>query len=291
MIVSMTGFGKSEIAVAGKLITIEVRCLNSKNLDMSVKLPALFRHRESAVRSLLSGKLYRGKVELLLTIDSGSDSAAYTINTELLINYFRQIKQTAGKMEVDVSDDFLPDLLRLPDVLKPKTEAVDDKEWIQIEKGIADAVDQVVQFRRSEGRHLEKDIADREKIIRKLLRDIEPYENDRVTQIRDRILRSLNNLGDDIHADANRFEQEVIFYLEKLDITEEKVRLHKHLDYLLETMHENDCGGKKMGFITQEIGREINTIGSKANNAEIQKIVVQMKDELEKIKEQLMNVL
>ncbi len=291
MIVSMTGFGKASLTSEDKVFKTEIRSLNSKNLDLSVKMPSIFRDKENTVRSILSNRLERGKVELVVTMECGNGLAVQALNKPLLMHYFKDIKQTAQELQVDISDDFLPDLLRLPDILKPQVVEPDASEWAAIEESIQQAIEQVEQFRKSEGNHLFEDISEREKIIRGLLQKIIPFEKVRISNIRERILRSLNEIAEDVKVDQNRFEQEVIFYLEKLDITEEKVRLTKHLDYFNETLCCSGSAGKKLGFIAQEIGREINTIGSKANDADIQQIVVQMKDELEKIKEQLMNVL
>ncbi len=290
MILSMTGFGKSAITVDNLTIKTEIRTLNSKNLDLTVKLPLAYREKENQVRNLVGNKLERGKVEVIVTVETGSSNTSQTINTELLAFYYTEIKKVTEKLNVQVSDNFIPDLIRLPDVLKPVNDEPDPEQWQHIEASIKDAIHQVVIFRQSEGKHHYEDITAREKKIRHLLETIAPLETARIVSIRDKINRSLRELAEDIKVDQNRFEQEVIFYLEKLDITEEKVRLKKHLDYFDETLASCEAEGKKLGFIAQEIGREINTIGSKANDAEIQKIVVQMKDELEKIKEQLMNI-
>jgi uncharacterized protein (TIGR00255 family) len=291
MIVSMTGFGKAGFTSENKTIKTEIRALNSKNLDLTVKMPALFRDKENTVRSLLSNRLERGKVELTVTMEYSSGQMAQVLNTPLLMHYYKEIKQAAEALNIELSNEFFPDLLRLPDILKSQADEPDPSEWVAIEDSINEAIEQVESFRKSEGNHLFKDISSREKIIRELLQSIIPHEKIRIQNIRERIIRSLNEIAEDVKIDQNRFEQEVIFYLEKLDITEEKVRLEKHLDYFNETLCCKDSSGKKLGFIAQEIGREINTIGSKANDAAMQQIVVQMKDELEKIKEQLMNVL
>lgn len=291
MIVSMTGFGKSSVVLADKTIKTEIRTLNSKNLDLNVKLPSIYRERENAIRGMLGNLLERGKVELMVTLECNDANASYAINTPLLLHYFKEMKNAANQAEIELGDSFFPDLLRLPEVLKPQTEEPDTTEWTALEKSVNEAIGQVVEFRRSEGKHLFEDILARELIIRTLLKGVEPFEKLRIQNIRERIIRSLKEISEDVRIDQNRFEQEVIFYLEKLDITEEKVRLEKHLDYFNETLNSHGAGGKKLVFIAQEIGREINTIGSKANDASLQQLVVQMKDELEKIKEQLMNVL
>ena len=291
MISSMTGFGKAVVTFPDKTVKTEIRTLNSKNLDLSLKVPIAYREYENQLRNLLSTALERGKVELVITLECNESNAAYSINTPLLRRYFNEIKEAAETLDVSISDDFLPDLLRLPDILRPMALEPDEEEWKQILKSVNEAVEQVAQYRSSEGKHLHNDIVAREQHIRRLLAEIDPFEKERIENIKSKIIRSLKEIAENVKTDQNRFEQEVIFYLEKLDITEEKVRLHKHLDYFTETLELEGSGGKKLGFIAQEIGREINTIGSKANDASIQRIVVQMKDELEKIKEQLMNVL
>lgn len=292
MIVSMTGFGKSAVTINEKSIKAEIRTLNSKNLDLTVKLPANYREKENLIRSMLASQLLRGKVELNVTLESSNDSTnAQAINAPLLMHYYKEIKNASSQLNIDISDNFFPDLLRLPDVLKPVCDEPDQEDWLALEKAVNEAIENVIIFRQSEGQHLFTDITAREQAIRELSESITPFEKQRIQNIKDKISRSLKEISEDVKVDQNRFEQEVIFYLEKLDITEEKVRLRKHLDYFNETLSSTGAEGKKLGFIAQEIGREINTIGSKANDASIQKIVVQMKDELEKIKEQLMNVL
>jgi uncharacterized protein (TIGR00255 family) len=291
MIVSMTGFGKSAINIDDKIIKIEIRSLNSKSLDLTIKIPAILRERENNIRTMIANRLERGKIELIITLESSLGQVTQSLNVALLKHYFTEIKKVADELNIEISNDFLPDLLRIPDIMKPKTEDAEEIDWVALEKAVNEAISQVESFRKSEGKYLYEDISARENSIRDLLQTIEPYERMRIQNIREKISKSLQMISEDIKVDQNRFEQEVIFYLEKLDITEEKVRLQKHLDYFDETLCCSESGGKKLGFITQEIGREINTIGSKANDAAIQQIVVQMKDELEKIKEQLMNVL
>lgn len=265
--------------------------MNSKNLDLNIKTPAIYRETESTLRNMLSSELERGKIELVITLEEAGTQTGCYINKPLLVRYYKELKEVANDLGISVSDDFLPGLIRLPDVLKSQTEELETEEWKIIETSVKEAVNQVNEYRQSEGLHLFEDILKRENKIRELLDLIKPFENERIQNVKDRIYRSLKEIGENVKADENRFEQEVIFYLEKLDITEEKVRLRNHLDYFNETLRSKEAGGKKLGFISQEIGREINTLGSKANDAAIQKIVVQMKDELEKIKEQLMNVL
>jgi uncharacterized protein (TIGR00255 family) len=291
MIVSMTGYGKSICQLNEKIITIEIRTLNSKNLDLNLKIPSQFREKENMIRNLLSTSLERGKTEILISIESSGSQASTSINKNLLVHYYNELKDVAGMVNADMSENIIPALLRLPDVLQTNEETVINDEWALIEKSIKESLKQVKEFRISEGRHLHEDVEGRISIILDLLDQIEPLEIIRIKNVKDKIYRALKELSENVKTDENRFEQELIFYLEKLDITEEKVRLKKHLDYFTETINDCETGGKKLGFISQEIGREINTIGSKANDAGIQRIVVQMKDELEKIKEQLMNVL
>jgi uncharacterized protein (TIGR00255 family) len=291
MISSMTGYGKSICQFRDKTIRTEIRTLNSKNLDLNIKTPAIYRETESTLRNMLSSELERGKIELVITLEEAGTQTGCYINKPLLVRNYKELKEVANDLGISVSDDFLPGLIRLPDVLKSQTEELETEEWKIIETSVKEAVNQVNEYRQSEGLHLFEDILKRENKIRELLDLIKPFENERIQNVKDRIYRSLKEIGENVKADENRFEQEVIFYLEKLDITEEKVRLRNHLDYFNETLRSKEAGGKKLGFISQEIGREINTLGSKANDAAIQKIVVQMKDELEKIKEQLMNVL
>lgn len=291
MIYSMTGFGQADRTFKTKNIKTEIRTLNSKSIDISLKIPSAYREKESLLRNLLSNALRRGKIDLTVTMESEDEEVKLIINTPLLIRYFKEIKKVANSLDLVISNEFLPDLLRVPEILKQQPEEPDPDEWKAIEESVKEAIKQVQSFRSSEGKHLYEDIRARENMLRELIDDIKPHEEARIQAIRNRIKKSLNDISEDIKFDQNRFEQEIIFYLEKLDITEEKVRLEKHLAYFDETLCGEEPGGKKLGFIAQELGREINTIGSKANDAEIQKIVVTMKDELEKIKEQLMNVL
>lgn len=291
MIVSMTGYGKSICQYQDKTIKTEIRALNSKNLDLSIKTPTLYRDRENILRNMLSTALERGKIDFSISIEQDSSQGGCVINRPMLKKYFTEIKEVADEIGAKIPDDFLPDLIRLPEILRAQNQELAEEEWKALEASIREAIDDLKGFRSSEGQHLLDDIIMRENKIRRLLEEVSPLEKERINQVRDRINRSLKELGESVKVDQNRFEQEIIFYLEKLDITEEKVRLSKHLDYFHETLLGKEGSGKKLGFITQEIGREINTIGSKANDAAMQQIVVQMKDELEKIKEQLMNVL
>lgn len=286
MIVSMTGYGKATTCLANKKITVELKSLNSKTLDLNLRLPQIVRDKEMMIRNLISQKIIRGKVDLSIQIENESGNGVNQINATVVENYMQQIKTL--HQEIDQTE-LLKIVLRMPDSFSSEKEAMADEEWLQIYQTIKEATSQLVQFRIDEGATLASEFEHRISNINQLLTQVEQYDNDRIDNIKLRIKNALQQL--DIDIDNNRFEQELIYYLEKLDITEEKVRLKNHLDYFLETMKDNDGNGKKLGFILQEIGREINTLGSKANHAEVQKIVVMMKDELEKLKEQSLNVL
>ena len=291
MIKSMTGFGKSGCQYEGKTVSVEVRTLNSKTLDINVKVPGAYRPYEHELRALISQHLIRGKVDLVISFENGNGLPAFALNKPLLEKYFLELSAMAKDLGVAESPDLLPALLRLPEVLSQQAQTAYDDEWKQLLTSIEDALAQTNAFRVSEGKHLENDLKERIHSIRSLLTQIEPLEEARKETVRNKLIKGLNEVQEHTQPDQNRFEQELIYYLEKLDISEEKVRLEKHLEYFEETLDEEASTGKKLGFITQEIGREINTIGSKANDAGIQKLVVQMKDELEKVKEQLMNIL
>lgn len=291
MIVSMTGFGKALCQVNDKTLKIEIRALNSKNLDLSIKAPQQYREKENAIRNLVSATLERGKIEVILSLESQGTNSVVSLNKALLKTYYQEMKQIAEELGVGASENLFTALMRMPEIFKSESEPLDPQEWEIIERGIQDALEQLQAFRLSEGQHLQQDILLRIELIGSLSKQIETFEPKRIDNVRERLLKALSDLGENVRKDENRFEQELIYYLEKFDITEEKVRLAKHLEYFTETVKDQAAGGKKLGFITQEIGREINTIGSKANDADIQKLVVQMKDELEKIKEQLLNIL
>lgn len=295
MIKSMTGYGKAVCELSGKKITIEIKSLNSRQLDLSVKLPGTFRDKEIELRNVLSQKLERGKIDLFTSTDSNGEIVKYGINKMVAKKYQEELRELQVELNEEDIPGLLPIILKMPDVIQSGREELTDEEWNSVRSCIDDAVGSLDEFRRREGETLEKDIRFRVGLINGLLDSIEPFETDRTLFIREKLRKEFRTMMDkEIQSDIideNRFEQELIFYLERLDITEEKVRLKKHCDYFLETMDDTNSQGKKLGFITQEIGREINTIGSKANDAAIQKIVVQMKDELEKIKEQLLNIL
>jgi uncharacterized protein (TIGR00255 family) len=295
MIISMTGYGKALAELPGKKLVVEIKSLNSKGLDLSVKLPGAFREKEMEIRNLLSQRLERGKVELYVSAESSSDSAAYSINKPLFLQYYKGLKSLLSEMEGEHADGLLPVILKFPDVLQSEKADYEESDWNLLAEGIETALKQAEEFRSSEGKVLETDIQIRVRMILDLLNSIEPFEQNRLSDIRERIRTGFQNITKSellsTLPDQNRFEQELIYYIERLDITEEKVRLKKHCDYFTETIKEPASKGKKLGFVAQEMGREINTIGSKANDAGIQMIVVQMKDELEKIKEQLLNIL
>ena len=284
----MTGFAKQQCVIGDKKINIEIKTLNSKQLDLNTKMPAAYRSRELEVRALL-GRLERGKVDFIMTEETGTADAA-TVNTELLAQRYRQISQLAADLKAD-DPSLLSALLRQPDIwLRDSGDEVSDDDWAVIARGINLAIDQVDAFRSHEGRVLETDFHRHVDLIEQKLLTIPQYEQDRIATARERIQRYFDEFAiKDV--DQNRFEQEIIYYLEKLDITEEKVRLQKHIDYFRNVMRDEPSCGKKLAFVAQEMGREINTTGSKANHVEIQKLVVEMKDELEKIKEQLGNIL
>jgi uncharacterized protein (TIGR00255 family) len=291
MIKSMTGFGKCAFEFPDRSISIEIKSLNSKQFDANLRLPHIYRQKEGEIRSLLSTGLERGKVELNINLDQKGEINSFKINRELAKHYYEEIKAISEELNLELNDHILNTIIKMPEVMKAEQHELSDEEWQGIRKAVLSAIESLNEFRAQEGATLEKDLIARVGIIKKLLLEVEPLERIRIDQLRARLLKQLEESFPAGTADMNRFEQEVIYYLEKLDITEEKVRLKKHCDYFLESLAEGDSNGKKLGFISQEMGREINTLGSKANNADIQKIVVLMKDELEKIKEQLFNIL
>lgn len=287
----MTGFGKSACQLDGSNVTVEVRSLNSKTLDVSLKIPGNFREKEQAIRNLAGQVLVRGKVEVFMVVENLAVNADVTINRPLLEKYYHELVDIAENLQAPLPHDLITTITRFPEVMKQSPQEENEEQWNIIEQAIREAMEQADAFRQSEGAHLAEDLHARIEVIRNLLRQITPLEAQRIETLKGRLLKGLSELKDAGTPDPNRFEQELIFYLEKLDITEEKVRLAKHLDYFEDTMRNEEIAGKKLGFISQEIGREINTIGSKANDADIQRFVVQMKDELEKIKEQLLNII
>jgi len=291
MIKSMTGFGKAECELATRKISIEIKSLNSKTLDIYTKIPGIYRQKELEIRNEISRTLQRGKIEFILYYEYTDESKATTVNKGVVKNYINQLKSISDELELKSSDQLLQIAMRLPDTLNIEREEIDESDWAKIQAAIAQAMENVENFRLQEGKHLEEDFISRIEIIEKYKNEITPFEEARTLKIKEKIKESLRKTIDEKDIDKNRLEQEIIYYLEKLDITEEKVRLTNHCKYFKEVLNDPEPSGKKLGFITQEIGREINTIGSKANDYDIQKIVVLMKDELEKIKEQGLNIL
>ena len=291
MMKSMTGFGKAAAILNGKNYEIEIKSLNGKSLDINTKLPANYKERELEMRSIIGERLERGKIDFSLTITVVSGGEAVKVNEELLASYFNTMSQITDRL------NFKPDqtqlfttLLRFHDVLRNDPEPLDENEWEFVKALLIKAVDALDNFRTQEGQNLKGDFVKRTNLILDYLSRVEPFEKQRVAQIKERIAARFEELKG-LDVDRNRFEQELIYYIEKLDITEEKIRLKNHCNYFIETIDAQEAPGKKLGFIAQEMGREINTLGSKANDSDIQKIVVMMKDELEKIKEQVLNIL
>jgi len=291
MIHSMTGFGKGVCELPNKKINIEIKSLNSKQLDLNTRLPNLYREKEIEIRNTVGKRLTRGKIDVSFYVESATSDKITKINQQVIKTYHDQLKQVSDELGLGENTDFLKVIMPLPDTVKIELAELNEEEWKSIAIAIDQAIDDITSFRLREGNALEADIRDRIATIDELLQAVPQYETQRVEKIRTRIKENLEELAVQTQVDENRFEQEIIFYLEKLDITEEKVRLANHLKYFIETMESSDIVGKKLGFITQEIGREINTLGSKANDADLQKIVIRMKDELEKIKEQILNIL
>lgn len=290
MIKSMTGFGKSTVNLGGKSVTIEIKSLNSKQLDLNIKLPPAFREKEPEIRSILSHKLERGKIELSGNIDYTDGELPSAINKSLVTAYYKELKEIADTLE-ETNSDILAIVMKLPEVLRPARDVLSEDEWNLISDCLERAVTGLDDFRIHEGNLLMTDFSSRINSIAELMGSLDEFELSRSIQFKEKLRASVSEFANNNTLDSNRFEQEIIYYLEKLDITEEKVRLQKHLNYFIDTINESEANGRKLNFVTQEIGREINTIGSKANDANIQRVVVQMKDELEKIKEQLANIL
>jgi len=285
MIQSMTGYGKSVVQLPSKKITIEIKSLNSKNIDFNVRVPAYYREKELDMRRAITNKLERGKIDFSIFVELTTEDTAAKVNKPIVLAYMNQLKEIADAQEFDL----LKIAVKLPDALKIDREELDETEWEQVDRALEEALQRIVQYRLDEGTVLLKEFEMRISNIGKLLEKVVNLDTARVQKIRERIYNSLSEIIADF--DQNRLEQELIFYLEKLDITEEIVRLKNHLNYFVDELKSDESNGKKLGFISQEMGREINTLGSKANDAPMQKKVVMMKDELEKIKEQLLNVL
>lgn len=286
----MTGYGKAVAELPNKKITIEIKSLNSKQFDLFTRLPLIYREKEIALRNTLASRLERGKVDLSLNVEVISKNVSSKIDHQVVDQYHREISDMAVELNISPPQEWFSLLLRLPDVMKQEVDALDEGEWDTIEEAVIQAVEEVIAFRKQEGEMLTRVLTEKIQLIRALLAEVEPFEAERIETIKNRIYDGLHNL-EGIEYDKNRFEQEMIYYIEKLDVNEEKTRLAHHLDYFTETLADSRSQGKKLGFIAQEIGREINTLGSKSNQSGMQRIVVQMKDELEQIKEQILNIL
>lgn len=293
MVKSMTGFGKTTVETGNKKIVIEIKSLNSKQFDLSLRMPNLFKEKEMEIRSMVKEQLDRGKMEMNIAYDSTLEgNKDVSVNDSIVIKYFNQMMEVSEHLGFEPDkNELLQTIMRFPDVLQVKAEELEENEWTILREGIKKALDEIDRFRIQEGKALIKDIVHRIELIQQLADQVPQFEVKRVEIIRQKLQEKISEWTDIKHIDQNRLEQELIYYLEKLDITEEKVRLANHCKYFIETAEKEDAPGRKLGFIAQEIGREINTMGSKANEHDIQKLVVRMKDELEKIKEQSLNIL
>lgn len=287
----MTGFGKAEFEINNKRITIEVKSLNSKSTDINTRIPQLFREKEIDIRRMLTDRLVRGKIDCNIFVESLGDASSATINPSVVKSYFSALQQISLDLNLPVEADILQIIMRLPDTVKVQYDQLNEEEWSMLNKHLNLAIDQVESFRLQEGKALETDLRSSIAAIESLQNEIAPFETQRIENVKIRLTEALAKLQSSANANPDRYEQELIFYLERLDFNEEKVRLTNHLDYFIETVNEHEANGKKLAFITQEIGREINTLGAKANESNIQRLVVQMKDYLERIKEQTLNVL
>lgn len=286
MIQSMTGFGKASLQLPTKKITVEIKSLNSKGLDVNTRMPSMYREMELGLRNLLSQRLERGKVDFSLFIEITGEETASKINGPIVKGYIAQMREIIPEAD---PTELMKMAVRMPDALKTERDDIDEAEWQHIQSVIDEALQNIINFRTDEGLALEKEFTQRIANIRALMHEAVSFDSERIDTVKTRLRTALDEL--EVAVDENRFEQELIFYLEKYDVTEERVRLDNHLNYFLETLAGSEANGRKLGFITQEMGREINTMGSKSNHAEMQKCVVMMKDELEKIKEQVLNVL
>ena len=282
----MTGFGKATLQLPTKKITIEVKSLNSKGLDLNVRMPSLYREMELGLRNLIASKLERGKIDFSIYIESTAEQTSTRVNVPIVKAYINQLLEVYPDAD---TTELMKMAVRMPDTMKVEREEIDENEWATIQNVIEEALQNILNFRKDEGESLEKEFQLRIGNIRQFMNEALALDPERVQAIKERLQTAIAELQ--VNVDENRFEQELIYYLEKLDITEEKVRLTNHLDYFLDTIKGTEANGRKLGFIAQEMGREINTMGSKSNHAQMQKLVVQMKDELEKIKEQVLNVL
>ena len=292
MIKSMTGFGKATVECGTKKIVVEVKSLNSKQLDINLRLPNLYKEKDIEIRNMMKLALDRGKVDMMIHFDETENEKEVAINQAVVSQYFQQMLEMASSLGVTLNQgELLQTVMRFPDTLQVKAEELNEEEWIALRLGIAQALESLNQFREQEGKVLISDILHRIELIQHLAAEVPQFEAQRIVTIKQRLQEKLKEWSEIKNVDENRLEQELIYYLEKLDITEEKVRLANHCKYFIETAQQEEAPGRKLGFIAQEIGREINTMGSKANDHDIQKLVVRMKDELEKIKEQSLNVL
>ena len=287
----MTGYGKASANLNDKNISVEVRSLNSKQFDLSLRLPQVYKENEIELRNFLSQELIRGKIDVSINVDTIYQDTAVTLNENIARLYYKQIRSLEKKLGLEPNQDIISVLLKMPDMLKTEKKEPDEEEWKMVNKIVKEAVINFNSFRDKEGSSLEKELSMRVNNILNLLKEVDKHEKERIETVKIRLQKALQELKGNDNVDKNRFEQELIYYLEKFDVTEEKQRLKTHCEYFLNTMLNENAQGRKLGFITQEIGREINTLGSKSNHAEMQKIVVLMKDELEKIKEQTLNVL
>jgi uncharacterized protein (TIGR00255 family) len=291
MIKSMTGYGKNETIAESFKVTVEIRTLNSKQLDTNLRIPQILKEKEIEIRKAIGTVLQRGKIDTFVSIEQNTTESAPELNIEMAKHYYAELKSLANAIDQDHNNDYLSIIVKMPDVFVTKTSKINDKDIKLIMECLTGALVAVDKFRTYEGADLEIDIKSRVKIILDLLTQVDKFESKRIATIKDRIRNNISKFELDPSSDSNRLEQEMIYYIEKLDVTEEKVRLKNNCNYFLENLDNTESSGKKLGFITQEIGREINTLGSKANDSDLQKIVVLMKDELEKIKEQLFNIL
>lgn len=291
MIRSMTGFGKAEFEVGNKKFTLEIKTLNSKQLDINTRIPAMYREKDLEIRKLMSEMLIRGKVDFALYLDNLGNESTSRINQAIIRDYYRQLSEVHQELGLEINETIMQSIMRLPETVKMVYDELDETEWLVVRENLVKTLEELNRFRDQEGLALQADIVNNIQNILDLLKQAEPFENQRMENVKAKIMDSLNELQLNGNIDKNRFEQELIYYMEKLDINEEKVRLANHCSYFTETMAEAEPSGRKLGFIAQEIGREINTLGSKANESNLQRIVVQMKDNLEKIKEQVLNVL
>lgn len=287
----MTGFGKSSCDLEKKMVTIEIKSLNSRQTDIYTRLPNLIKEKDLEIRNEIISCLKRGKIEVTVNMESKEGELSSSLNAAAIKKYYKQLNEISSDLGLTLTEAIMQTIVRLPESLNSDKEELGEKEWQEILRVLKKALEEVDKFRIQEGSAMETDIKDRIFFILEYLEKIGTFESRRTDNIRARLKENLNEFFNQESIDSNRFEQELIYYLEKLDITEEKVRLKNHCEYFMEVLKEEDTVGKKLGFVTQEIGREINTIGSKANDSEIQKLVVMMKDELEKVKEQLMNIL